>query len=72
MTELFPESTVASLSPREAWLRAHGLALRKLESGKWECVFDEHNRATGSTAERAAAKYCAQHRIALPAFLTPP
>lgn len=57
MTELFPESEVAMPSPRLAWLRQHGLTLRQLPNGKFECLFAE-DIGRGDDGDAACADLC--------------
>lgn len=61
MTDLFeiPES----LSPRLAWLRDHGLALRKLESGRWECFLDDENFGRGEDQDEACISFCLKTKL---------
>lgn len=41
-SELFPDSSMASDSPRLIWLRKHNLALGELPSGQRYCASFEH------------------------------
>lgn len=41
MTELFPDSEVTSLSPRQRWLKANNLALGELPDGKRFCAGED-------------------------------
>jgi hypothetical protein len=67
MSDLFeiPES----LSPRLAWLRDHGLTLKKLESGRWECSLDENNCGRGDSQDEACIDFCLKTQ--LPHWTTP-
>ncbi len=60
--DLFPVEE--SLSPKLAWLRAHGLSVMRLENGKYICVLDEDNLGTGATDEEACVDFCIKHRLA--------
>lgn len=65
--ELFEKEE--SLSPRLAWLKQHGLTLRKTDGGKWECVLDEENFGTAATADEACIDFCL--KTGLPHWRTP-
>lgn len=41
MTELFPNSEMSSLSPRQRWLKEHNLALGELPDGKRFCAGED-------------------------------
>ncbi len=53
-----------SLSPKMKWLRQHGLILRKLENGQWECALDAENFGRGETDEDACVDFCLKTKLA--------
>jgi hypothetical protein len=47
-----------SPSPRLAWLRRHDLALKRLENGRWRCVFNDETYGCGADEDEACADFC--------------
>jgi hypothetical protein len=63
MNDLFPDLQ-PSLSPRLAWLEKHGLVLRRLPSGRFECVLDDENWARGEDEDEAVINFCVKTGLA--------
>lgn len=61
--ELFPASSVASLSPRLKWLERHGLVTRRLENGRYVCHLDDSNEGRGESEDDAISDFCVKHKL---------